>query len=583
MIANDVTQAIFAYHEPSGRYHINNKEVKMSAKPWLEHYDQGVPKTLKPYPEITLIETLREIVSIKPEFPLLLFKGAPMVAMDLDQLSDAMGAALIAKGVKKGDRVALILPNSPQSFIGLFGIWKAGGIAVPINPLYTEGEMEFALKECGATVAMVLSPFYYKVKSIQGHTDVGLVVATNIKEYLPPVLRLLFTLVKEKKEGYRITLQTGDMWLSALLDQFISAQKPDVQVKPEDPAIFLFSGGTTGVPKCAIGSHQGLVMSGMQINSWFRLNASEWQGSIMQNMPPFHVYGLAGVMPTGLVGHYTLVLVPNPRDMKDLVETIHKVKPTFLPGVPSLFIALINQPDVQSGKVSLKSIKNCISGAAPLMNETKQRFEELTGGNIVEGYAMTESMMGTVISPIGGTYKPGSTGMPVTDVEIRIVDAETGQEEMPAGQVGEITMRCPQLMLGYYHHPTETANSIQDGWLFTGDLGYMDEDGYLFIVDRKKDVIKPGGFQVWPREVEEVIASHPAVAEVGVAGIADAYSGESVKAWVVLREGKQVTDEELRQFCHTKLVGYKVPKQIEFRDSLPKSLIGKVLRRELVR
>jgi long-chain acyl-CoA synthetase len=554
----------------------------MPEKPWLEHYDQGVPKTLKPYPEITLIDTLRETVSIKPDFPVLWFKGEPMCAMDLEQLSNFMAAALTARGLKKGDRVALILPNSPQSFIGIFGIWKAGGIAVPINPLYTENELEFALQECGATVALVLSSFYKKVKSIQANTKVDYVIATNIKEYLPPVLRLMFTLVKEKKEGYRITIQPGDSWLSALLDQFSSAPKPSAEVKPSDPAIFLFSGGTTGTPKCAIGSHQALIMSGMQINSWFKLNSSEWRGSIMQNMPLFHVYGLAGVMPVGLVGHYTLVLIPNPRDFKDLLETIDKVRPTFLPGVPTMFIGMINHPDVQSGKVSLKSIKNCISGAAPLLFETKQRFEALTGGNIVEGYAMTESLMGAVISPIGGVYKPGSTGMPVTDIEIRIVDADTGMVEMPTGEVGEITMRCPQIMLGYYQHPTETANCIQDEWLFTGDLGYMDEDGYLFIVDRKKDVIKPSGFQVWPREVEEVIAAHPAVAEVGVAGIPDAYSGEAVKAWVVLREGKQVSVDELREFCRTKLAAYKVPKQIEFRDSLPKSMVGKVLRRELV-
>jgi long-chain acyl-CoA synthetase len=555
----------------------------MSGNLWLDHYDEGVPKTLRPYPEITLIETLRETVNLKPDFPILLFKETPMSAKELERLSNALGAALIAKGVNKGDRVALVLPNSPQSFIGFLGIWKAGGIAVPLNPLYTESELEFALKDCGATAAIVLSSFYNKFKSIQGHTKVNFVIATNIKEYLSPLLRILFTLVKEKKEGYRITLQSGDIWLGKLLKLYATAPKPNVEVKPGDHAIFLFSGGTTGIPKCAIGSHQGLVMSGMQISSWFRHNFKEWEGSIMQNMPLFHVYGLAGVMPTGMVGHNTLVLIPNPRDMKDLLETIHKVKPSFLPGVPTLFIALINHPDVQSGKVSLKSIKNCISGAAPLMYETKQRFEALTGGNIVEGYAMTENMMATVITPVNGIYKPGSTGVPVTDVEIRIVDAETGKMEMPTGEIGEITMRCPQMMLGYYQQPTETANTIRDGWLFTGDLGYLDEDGYLFIVDRKKDVIKPGGFQVWPRDVEEVIASHPAVAEVGVAGIPDAYSGEAVKAWVVLREGQQLCEEELRQFCHTKLTGYKVPRYIEFRDSLPKSMVGKVLRRELVR
>jgi long-chain acyl-CoA synthetase len=555
----------------------------MSGKPWLEHYDEDVPKTLQPYPEITLIETLRETVKLKPDFPVILFKEAPMSALELERLSNIFGSALIANGVKKGDRVALLLPNSPQSFIGLFGIWKAGAIAVPLNPLYTENELEFALKDCGATAAIVLSSFYTKFKSVQARTKVNLVIATNIKEYLPGMLRILFTLVKEKKEGYRITLQTGDIWLGELLKEYASAPQPGVEVKPRDHAIFLFSGGTTGVPKCAIGSHQALVISGMQISKWFGRNFTEWKDSIMQNMPLFHVYGIAGVMPTGLVGHNTLVLIPNPRDMKDMLETIQKVKPSFLPGVPTLFIALINHPDVQSGKVSLKSIKNCISGAAPLMLETKQRFETLTGGNIVEGYAMTENMMATVITPVNGTYKPGSTGLPVSDNEIRIVDLETGQIELPTGEVGEITMRCPQMMLGYYQHPTETANSIRDGWLFTGDLGYMDEDGYLFIVDRKKDVIKPSGFQVWPRDVEEVIASHPAVAEVGVAGIPDAYAGEVVKAWVVLREGEKLSADDLRTFCHTKLTGYKVPKQIEFRDSLPKSMVGKVLRRELVR
>src|SRR4030043_2219081 len=262
----------------------------MSGKPWLEHYDEDVPKTLQPYPEITLIETLRETVKLRPDFPVILFKEAPMSAIELERLSNSLGAALIAKGVQKGDRVALLLPNSPQSFIGLFGIWKAGAIAVPLNPLYTENELEFALKDCGATAAMVLSSFYTKFKSVQARTKVKLVIATNIKEYLPGMLRILFTLVKEKKEGYRITLQTGDIWLGELLKEYEKAPKPAVEVKPSDPAIFLFSGGTTGTPKCAIGSHQGLVISGMQLSRWAKINPNEWQGSIMQNMPLFHVY-----------------------------------------------------------------------------------------------------------------------------------------------------------------------------------------------------------------------------------------------------------------------------------------------------
>ena len=264
-----------------------------------------------------------------------------------------------------------------------------------------------------------------------------------------------------------------------------------------------------------------------------------------------------------------------------MLATIHKVHPAFLPGVPTLFIALLNHPKVVAGKADLRSLKLCLSGAAPLLAETKQRFEALTGGRIVEGYALTESMMAAVLTPIGGVYKVGSTGLPLPDVEIRIVDADTGKHDLPAATVGEVLIRAPQLMQGYWQNPAETANAIRDGWLYTGDLGYLDEDGYLFLVDRKKDVIKPSGFQVWPREVEEVIATHPAVAEVGVAGVPDAHSGEAVKAWVVLRQGQQVSAEELRAYCREKLTAYKVPKHIEFRDSLPKTLVGKVLRREL--
>jgi long-chain acyl-CoA synthetase len=265
-----------------------------------------------------------------------------------------------------------------------------------------------------------------------------------------------------------------------------------------------------------------------------------------------------------------------------MVATIRKVRPAFLPGVPTLFIALLNHPAVKSGKVDFKSMKLCISGAASLLTEVKNRFESLTGGRVVEGYALTESMMAAVVSPIQGTYKPGAVGMPVTDVEVRIADVETGQGSLLTGEVGEILIRAPQLMQGYLRRPDETADTIRDGWLYTGDIGYLDEDGYMFIVDRKKDVIKPSGFQVWPREVEEVIASHPAVGEVGVAGISDDYQGESVKAWIVLRPGQQATVDEIRAYCREKLAPYKVPRQIEFIDNLPKTMVGKVLRRALV-
>jgi long-chain acyl-CoA synthetase len=554
----------------------------MNEKPWLKHYDPGVPHSLKPYPQKTLLDIVNETTSQRPNHPALLFKGAVMTYAQLEQLSNDFAHALIKMGVKKMDRVALVIPNTPQLVLTMLGTWKAGGIAVPLNALYTEHELELAFQECGAEIVVVMTRYYAKIKAIQGHTKIRNVIATNIKEYLPPVLRVLFTLLKEKKEGDRIQLQPGDTWLADVLRKNAGSSRPQVTVQPEDSAIMLFSGGTTGTPKIAVGTHHALLMSGMQIHAWFVNSMTDWDDVLMLNMPLFHVYGMAGVFPAGLVARAPLAVVPNPRDLDDMLATIKKTKPAFLPGVPTLFNALLNHPKVQAGKVSLKSLKLNISGAAPLLEETKKRYEKATGGRIVEGFGMTESMMATITTPTEGLYKPGAVGIPVPDVELRVVDAETGENDLPPNQVGEFVLRAPQLMKGYWGKPVETANTIRDGWLYTGDLGYLDEDGYMFIVDRKKDVIKPSGFQVWPREVEEVIATHPAVAEVSVAGIPDSRQSEAVKAWVVLRSGQTTCEEELREYCRQKLTGYKVPKHIQFLESIPKSLIGKTLRRELV-
>lgn len=550
--------------------------------PWLKNYDEGVPYSLEPYPEETLLDVLDETVRQRPNHTSIIFKGKRLPYGELEKLSNAFANALVALGVKKGDRVAFLLPNSPQSIIAQLGVWKARGIAVPINPLYTEVELERLLNECGAETVVVLTRFYKKVKALQPRTRVRCIIATNIKEYLPPLLNLLFTLFREKREGHRIKLQSNDLWLSHLLREHAGLPRPDVKVRPEDPALILFSGGTTGEPKGAVGTHRALVMTGMQMRAWFSTFTVEWDDVVMLTIPLFHVYGNVGVFAVGIFGRDAFALIPDPRDTDDLVATIRKVRPTFLPGVPTLFNALLNHPDVQAGKVDFKSIKLCFSGASSLLAEVKKRFETLTGGRVVEGYALTESMMAAVLTPLNGSYKPGSVGTPLPDVEVRITDADTGQGILSPGEVGEVLMRGPQLMLGYWQRPTDTEKTIRNGWLYTGDLGYLDEDGYLFIVDRKKDVIKPSGFQVWPREVEEVIASHPAVNEVGVGGIPDEYQGEAVKAWVVLRPGQQVTPDELRAFCRKKLAGYKVPKHVEFTDSLPKTMVGKVLRRELV-
>jgi long-chain acyl-CoA synthetase len=555
----------------------------MNSNPWIKFYDKGVPQTLRPYPECTLLDFLSDTVRQRPEHPAMLFKGASISYADLDNSSNALATGLAKLGIQKGDRVALLLPNSPQTIIGEFGIWKAGAIAVPMNPLYTEHELEIALNKCGANTAIVLTQFYQKVKSIQPHTQVERIIATNIKEHLPPAKRFLFTLLKENKEGHRVALKAGDTWFKDLLRENIKSSRPPIPVRPEDPAVLLFTGGTTGSPKCAIGTHHALLMAGMQLVSWFRVILEEWKDSIMVNMPLFHVYGQVGTMSTGIIGHHPLVLIPNPRDLDDILDTIKKVKPALLPGVPTMFVALSKHPKVEADKIALASLKLCVSGAAPLLLETKQRFEKLTGGRIIEAYGLTESMIAAVCTPVLGVYKHGGVGIPAPDVEIRIVDANTGEIGLAPGEIGEILVRAPQLMLGYWENPAETDRVLRDGWLFTGDLGYLDEDGYLFIADRKKDLIKPSGFQVWPREVEEVIAAHPSVAEVGVAGVPDTYQGEAVKAWVVLRPGLKATSEELRDYCREKLTAYKVPKYVEFRESLPKTIVGKILRRELIK
>jgi long-chain acyl-CoA synthetase len=564
-------------------------------KAWLAHYDKGVPHTLEPYPECTLLDIVQAAARKRPAHPALFFEGASVSYEELDQLSDAFAAALVAQGVEKGDRVALLLANSPQFLIGQLGAWKAGAIVAPMNPLYTERELAQMLNDCGAETALVMSLFYDKVKAMQPQTRLRRIIATNIKEYFPPHLRILFTLLKEKKLGHRITLQPDDLWLGDLLRQHAEASRPKVSVGPQDLALLLFSGGTTGTPKGVVHTHQSLVLAGMQMQAWSSEALKEWEDSIVATFPMFHIAGNVGVAATGLVNHNPLVLVPNAGDLDGLVATVRQTRPAFLPGVPTLFIALLKHPEVQAGKAGFDSIKLCISGASPLLAETKKRFEALTGGHMVEVYAMTESGMAGAATPLRGTYKQGSVGLPMPDVEIRVVDQDNGHGVLPPGQVGEIVIRAPQVMQGYWQRPAETANTVREGsiagasgngsserWLYSGDLGYMDEEGYLFIVDRKKDLIKPSGFQVWPREVEEVIAAHPAVSEVGVAGIPDKLRGEAVKAWVVLREGQQATAAEIRTYCRENLVAYKVPRHVEFRDSLPKTTIGKVLRRDLV-
>ena len=555
-------------------------------KPWLAHYDADVAQSIAPYPNKTLVDYLADLSRAHGDRPAVLFKGSAVSYGMLESQSDAFAAALTALGVRPGDRVAIVLPNCPQFMVAEFGIWKAGGVVVALNPIYSERELEAALVSTGAVLAITLTPFYNRIKAIQPRTRLQGVIATSIKEYLPPLLRLLFTLFKEKKDGHRVLIAANDYWFQELLRAHQTSPRPSVDVHPDDRAVILSSGGTTGTPKGVVGLHRHYVAAGLQLQEWTK-SALHQTDAIMLPLPLFHVYANVGVQALALVAAAPLSLVPNPRDIGDLLKTIRQVKPAFFNGIPTLYTAILNHPDVRNGKVDLSSIKLCFCGAAALMAETKRRFEEATGARIVEGYSLTEGMMACCVNPVKGKNKIGSIGLPLPDVEVRIVDTEAGERDLPAGEVGELILRAPQHLAEYWNAPEETASTLRTHgpggpWVHTGDLAYMDDEGYLFIVDRKKDMLKTSGFQVWPREIEEVLAAHPAVLEASVAGVPDAYKGEVPKAWVILRAGHTATEAELRAHCRERLAPYKVPIQIEFRNELPKTMVGKVLRRVLL-
>jgi long-chain acyl-CoA synthetase len=560
-----------------------------SRAPWLAHYDAGVPATLAPYPRRTLLDYLADHVRERPNARALLFKGAAITYQQLDRDSDAFAAALLALGVSRGDRVALLLANCPQFFVAELGAWKIGAIVAPLNPLYTEHELEGPLRDNGVETMVTLTRFYSRVKAVQPRTPLRRIITTNIKEYFPPILSLLFTLFREKKDGDRIVLAAGDHRFADLLKRHRGTAPPRAAIGPDDPAVLLMSGGTTGVPKGVLGRHDAYVLTGLQVKAWTASVVNPETDVIMVPLPMFHVYANVGLQGLAMVTANPIALVPNPRDLDDLLATIKRVKPAFFNGVPTLYVALLNHPDVQAGKVDFKSIKICFSGASALMADTRARFETLTGARIVEGYSLTEAMMALCVGPVNGVTKIGSVGMPLPDIDLRIFDVDEGTRELPLGETGEICFSAAQLMSGFWNRPEETAVTLRNHpeqgvsrwWLHTGDLGYLDDDGYLFIVDRKKDLIKTSGYQVWPREIEELLAAHPAVAEAGVAGVTDEAKGEVVWAWVVRRTGETVSESELRSYCREKLAPYKVPARVEFRTDLPKTMVGKVLRRAL--
>ena len=559
----------------------------MSNKPWLAHYDKGVPQTIE-YPKVPLFHFLEEAARKYPDRACTIFNGAVISYRDVNKMADSIAAALVDMGVKKGDRVGMFMPNIPQFVPAYFGILKAGGVVVAVNPTYPVEEILIPVNDAGIEVMFCMSRFYDKLKEVRAKSGLKKIIVTNIKEALPPVLRLLFTLAKEKKEGDKVdALDANDAWMPDLLMKYANASKPNIDIQPDDTALFQYSGGTTGVPKGAVAMHRNIVANTLQIKSWMT-GLDEGKEVVLMGIPLFHVYGMVAGMNFAMSGGASMVMIPNARDFKDVLENISKHKATIFPGVPLLYNALNNHPDVKAGKYDLSSIKACISGSAALMRETKEEFERLTGGKVFEGFGMSEAPTAVSCNPLNGVNKTGSIGMPLPDVDMKLINLDDGETEVPFGEIGEIVVNGPQVMKGYHNMPTETANSLRqlkDGktWLFTGDIARMDEDGYFYIVDRKKELIKPGGFQVWPREVEEAIMDHPKVLEVGVGGIPDPKSGETVKAWVVVKPGESLTEDELKEFCKGKLAPYKVPRFIEFRSELPKTTVGKILRRELVR
>jgi long-chain acyl-CoA synthetase len=555
--------------------------VTYADKPWLKNYDPGVPHTLE-VPNQTIPFYLQEAARKKPNNTVMVFHGREISYRELNEISDAIAAGLIANGFQKGHRAVIFMANMPQFVMTYFGILKAGGIVIATNPLYTERELEHQLADCGAETVFVMSRFYPMLKKVQrgGHTQVKRVVVTNVKEYLPPHLRFLYGLTREKKSGDRVTIESGDMAFQDFVALGARQPKPQVDVKPDDIALLQYTGGTTGLSKGAIALHRNLVANCAMIGAWL----TDWEygrETLLGAIPFFHSYGMvvAVLFTISIAGR--IIVVADPRNQKDVLSSINKYKPAYFPGVPAMYIAINNNPDVAAGKYDLKSIRACLSGSAPLLQDTKTRFEELSGGRLVEGYGLTEAHVATHVNPIIGQNRKGSIGIPLPGVDSKIMDPTNPEVEMPVGESGELVIKSPTIMQGYWNMSDE--GTLRDGWLYTGDIARMDEDGYFYIEDRKKDLIICGGYNVYPREVEEVLARFPDIQEVCVAGVPDSRRGENVKAWVVLRPGSSTTEEEIMEWSKAQLAAYKYPRMIEFRTELPKSTVGKVLKRELVK
>jgi len=546
-------------------------------RPWLEHYDEGTPHTIE-YTDRPLFDLLDKAAWRYPYRKALIFQNKTLTYSELKDQAEIFAASLRLLNINPGDRVAIMLPNLPQTVIAFWGVLKAGGVVVLINPLYMEKEIVHHMEDSGAKCLITLNLLWPKLEALRAKLSVKHYIVTSIDESMSFPYNWIYRIRARRANAPAVNFREEGLvpWktMMAGIRRFSCGR----DACPDTLALLQYTGGTTGMPKGVMLSHRNLSANAQQVLAILQ-QTEETQHIFLSILPFFHVYGLTTslVCPAALAA----TVLPLPRYVPhDVLTAIKKHRPTIFPGAPSVYISLMQQKNLAS--YNLKSIKLCVSGSAPLPVEHFNRFQELTGAHIVEGYGLTEASPITHGNPLSpGRQKAGSIGLPVPGTDARIVDMEVGSVPLPPGKVGELLVRGPQVMKGYWQRPDETANAVRNGWLYTGDIAMMDEEGYFYIVDRKKDMVIVAGYNVYPREIDEVLLEHPNILEAVAVGVADASRGECLKAYVVLKPGASMTKAEVLAWCRSKLAGYKVPRHVEFRQELPKTIVGKVLRRIL--
>jgi long-chain acyl-CoA synthetase len=546
------------------------------ARPWLTFYEKGVPENVD-YEETCLPDFLDRAAIMFPDNMALLFQGYQVTYRQLKEMVDRFATALAGFGIKKGDSVAILLPNLIPCVVAYYAVLKIGGITVMNNPLYSDRELGHQFNDSQAKLLITLDLLGNRMIDLRRETSIKKILYTSIGDYLPFPKNLLFPLVGKRKKLAADVKSAPEVYKWKEVIAGTEPKPPEVPITFDDVAMYQYTGGTTGVSKGATLTHGNLSKQVQQVAAWFP-RFDKGVEVMLGALPFFHVFGLTTAMNFAIHMGWGNVLVPKPKP-EPLLEAIKKFKPTFAPLVPTMFIGILNHPDIK--KTDMTCLKGCFSGSAPLPVEVIREFEEITGAIIVEGYGLTESSPVTHVNPFGGRRKVGSIGIPIPDTYCRVVDVEEGAKEVPRGEPGELTIKGPQVMQGYRNMPEETASTLRNGWLHTGDIATVDEEGYFYIVDRKKDMIISGGYNVYPRDVDEVLYEHPKVQEACAIGIPHPTRGEAIKCFVVLKEGETATAEEMIAFCKERLAVYKLPTEIEFRSELPKTNVGKILRKVL--